>query len=437
MKLKALFPLIFVFAPLCLFAQHKNSETARHFTDLLEKGNYTEASKLLQANPPTDSAFWANAWSKFIKNYGHITEERSLESDIFGKYDMVYRIVDTEKKTIKLNYSFENGNLTGFRYQVYDTANAHHAIYANPLFKEKKLRFQSGNFSMSAALLEPAVNKDSIIVIFVHGSGSTDRDESVGGSKVFLDLAQGLASYGIASFRFDKRSYVYPEAFSNRSFTVYDETVQDAVSAVDYCHHVLGYAYSNIFVLGHSLGGMLAPRIANSIATPVGGIIIFSGNARALQTLIGEQTEYLMKRNGKLTKEDKKRLVMMNELNNNVSKLQTGDAAKNTLALPSGLPASYWYDLKNYDQCKTAASLDIPILVMQGGRDYQVTTEDFLLWKKALKGKANASFMLFNKLNHLYVAGESKSYPEEYEKPGNVDKSAIEAISDWLKLQEK
>lgn len=414
-----------------LSAQHKNSETARHFTDLLEQGSYTEASRLIRSSEPTDSAFWASAWTKFVKTYGHITSERSLNNDIFGKYDMVYRVVHTEKKTIKLNYSFENGQLTGFRYQPYDTANQHCEKYVMAAYS-KKIRFQSGLFTMSAVVIEPKINQDSLIVVMVHGSGSSDRDESIGGSKVFLDLAQGLATFGINSFRFDKRSYVYPEAFGNRSFTVYEECIEDAVSAVNYCHDVLGYRYDKIFVLGHSLGGMLAPRIADSLENRIGGIFIMSGNARPLQVLISEQTEYLMKRNGKLTKSDKKRLTMMEELNANVEKLTTGDAATNTLALPFGLPASYWYDLKNYDQCKTAAALTVPIMIMQGGRDYQVTIKDFSLWKKALKGKENVSFWLFEKLNHLYVSGDEKSYPEEYEKPANVDFMAIEAIAGWL-----
>lgn len=423
--------MVMLLISLCIFAQHYNTETARKFTDLLEKGDYTGASQLLHANPPVDSAFWAGTWTKFTKNYGHITGEHSIKSDIFGKYDVVYRVVNTEKKTIKLNYTFENGQLTGFRYQPYDTANQHRERYAMAAYS-RNFRFQSGLFSMSATVVEPKLNQDSLMVVMVHGSGSSDRDESIGGSKVFLDIAQGLATFGINSFRFDKRSYVYPEAFGNRSFTVYEEAIEDAVSAVNYCHDVLGYSYDNIFVLGHSLGGMLAPRIADSLGNHIGGIIIMSGNARPLQSLISDQMRYLYKRDG-LSADEKKKLKMLDEQLANVDKLETGDAAKNTLALPFGIPASYWYDLKNYDQCKTAAALSIPIMVMQGGRDYQVTAKDFELWKKALKGKDNVSFWMFKKLNHLYVSGDEKSYPEEYEKPANVDFMAVEAIAGWLK----
>ncbi|MDZ7606573.1 MAG: hypothetical protein U5K79_13515 [Cyclobacteriaceae bacterium] len=47
------------------------------------------------------------------------------------------------------------------------------------------------------------------IVLFVHGSGPNDRDETIGPNKPFRDIAYGLAEKGIASLRYDKRTFVY------------------------------------------------------------------------------------------------------------------------------------------------------------------------------------------------------------------------------------
>ncbi|NLA24036.1 MAG: alpha/beta hydrolase [Bacteroidales bacterium] len=434
--LKNIILLGFLIVNISLQAQNTNIETAREFTEILETGKYEQVSNIMHSDKKLDDKYWAGVWNKFVNSHGNIIEEIDAKNDYFGKYDMVYRTVKTDKTQILFTYIFTNNRLTGFYYKPQDASKQHQAIYAQESFKETVLRFNSGNFIMSAALLEPAEIKDSIIVVFVHGSGSSDRDEAVGGSKVFLDLAQGLANYGISSFRFDKRSLVYPEAFNNRTFTVYDESIEDAVSAVNYCHKILKYKYEDILIAGHSQGGMLAPRIADSVKHDIGGIIILSGNARPLHTLIVDQSQYLMKRNGKLSKSNKQRLKSLKELNANIDKLQTGDSKLNELPLPFGLPASYWYDLKNYDQCKTAANLNIPIFIVQGGRDYQVTLEDYKLWNKTLKGKPNVYFCLFNKLNHVYAAGNVKSYPEEYQQATNVDNLLIEYIADWIKNKE-
>ena len=96
-------------------------------------------------------------------------------------------------------------------------------------------------------------------------------------------------------------------------------------------------------------------------------------------------------------------------------------------------PAAYWLDLAGYDPATTARSLNVPILVLQGGRDYQVTAKDFDGWKAALAAAPNATFRLFPKLNHLLVEGEGPSTPAEYERPGHVAVEVVEAIAAWAR----
>ena len=69
-------------------------------------------------------------------------------------------------------------------------------------------------------------------VVLVHGSGAGDRDETLVGNKPFRDIAWGLAEHGIVVLRYDKRARVSPGWFVNRGFTVFDETIQDALSAL-------------------------------------------------------------------------------------------------------------------------------------------------------------------------------------------------------------
>jgi uncharacterized protein len=97
------------------------------------------------------------------------------------------------------------------------------------------------------------------------------------------------------------------------------------------------------------------------------------------------------------------------------------------------LPESYISDLKSYNPTEAAQRLSIPMLILQGERDYQVTMKDFDLWKAALAGHGNVMFRSYAALNHLFQAGEGKSTPVEYAQAGHVDVEVIEQIAGWIK----
>ncbi|MCX7771592.1 MAG: dienelactone hydrolase family protein, partial [Clostridia bacterium] len=97
-----------------------------------------------------------------------------------------------------------------------------------------------------------------------------------------------------------------------------------------------------------------------------------------------------------------------------------------------GAPSSYWLDLKSYDPVKTAQKLDKPLLVLQGGRDYQVTQADFELWKAGLSSKSSVTFKFYDNLNHLFMAGEGKSTPDEYAVKGTFSQDAINDMAAFI-----
>ena len=72
------------------------------------------------------------------------------------------------------------------------------------------------------------------------------------------------------------------------------------------------------------------------------------------------------------------------------------------------------------------------MLILQGERDFQVTMKDFDLWKSALQERRNVHFHTYPKLNHLFIAGEGKSQPEEYQQPGHVEEQVIADIANWI-----
>ena len=101
--------------------------------------------------------------------------------------------------------------------------------------------------------------------------------------------------------------------------------------------------------------------------------------------------------------------------------------------LPLGVPGAYWLSLRDYHPDLVAAKLSLPLLVLQGERDYQVTMADFALWKKNLAAKQNAVLKSYPKLNHLFMEGEGKSKPDEYMKAGHVAREVIDDIATWIK----
>jgi dipeptidyl aminopeptidase/acylaminoacyl peptidase len=250
--------------------------------------------------------------------------------------------------------------------------------------------------------------------VLVHGSGPNDRDETLGPNKPFRDLAWGLADRGIAVLRYEKRTRQYAGKMAgNRNLTVREETTEDAILAAALLRSHGRIDPKRIFVLGHSLGGTLAPRIAAEDRS-LAGLIILAGATRPFVDVAREQLAYL-------------------------ASLAPGtiDPDEGLTRLRRSAPEAYWRDLDAYRPAQTAAALTIPMLILQGERDYQVTLADLKGWRDALGGRANVMIKSYPTLNHLFLPGEGKSTPPEYERAGHIPEFVLDEIADWIKKANK
>jgi len=305
-------------------------------------------------------------------------------------------------------------------------------VYATPSsYAESDVAVGSGEWTLPGTLTMPAGAGPFPAVVLVQGSGPNDRDESVGANKPFKDLALGLASRGVAVLRYDKRTKVYPDKIAGvAGLTVKEEVIDDAIAAAALLRTTPRIDPARVFVLGHSLGGMLVPRIAT--ADPkLAGAIVMAGAARPLERAILEQMQYLANAVGTVTADEQKAIDEAQKLVNAVAALKPSDAA--TSMHLGNAPAAYWLDLRGYDPPSAAKSVTIPMLILQGERDYQVTPAEFARWKDALGGRPDVSFHLYPALNHLFIAGTGKSLPSEYEQPSHVDRAVIDDIAAWVK----
>ena len=315
-----------------------------------------------------------------------------------------------------------SGQVAGF-FQLPGAVNWQRPEYSKPdTFKEREVTIGEGEWKLPGTLSVPVGAGPFPAVVLVHGSGPNDRDETVGGAKVFKDLAEGLASRGIVVLRYEKRSKQYQSKIASiAKLTVQEETVDDAVKALALLRSQPEVNAGKIFLLGHSLGAYVAPRIAEADGK-LAGMVLMAGNVRPLEDLLVEQVEYMGIKGDQLERSK--------ALQAKVKKLEPADEDSPALG---GKPVSYWLDLKDYDPAASAKKLGIPILILQGERDYQVTMTDFNLWKAAVGNSKGVVMKSYPSLNHLFVPGEGKSMPAEYAKPGHVSPAVIDDIAKFIK----
>ncbi|HET6633267.1 MAG TPA: alpha/beta fold hydrolase [Rhodanobacteraceae bacterium] len=286
---------------------------------------------------------------------------------------------------------------------------------------------------LRGALVLPAGSGPFPAVVLLAGSGPNDYDETIGPNTPLRDLAAGLARHGITSLRYDKRTRDYPQHWAGADGATVDaEVTDDALTAVRALAGVAQVDPHRIFVLGHSLGAMMAPRIGQR-DPGLAGLVLMAAPARSLLDVLVQQSreqgarqglpDAAVKRNVKAI-EDEQRLL--------------ADAAPGTVPEGDfmGSPQSYWAGLHRYDQAAVAKALSMPMLFLQGGADFQVSpTLDFARWKQVLKGKSNVSFHLYPGLSHLFMPAGTSGTIADYQQRGHVAPQVIADIAAWITAQ--
>lgn len=382
-------------------------------------------------------------WDSLLSQAGQFKQITKVK--VFQKQGLVAAFVtcDFEQATLEAQiYMDAQGRVKGLFFAPPAATDAVPAeadwkapVYAKPeSFHERDTTVLSGRWQLPGVLTLPHVKAPAPAVVLVQGSGPHDQDETIAANKPFKDLAWGLASQNIAVLRYVKRTRQYgADSKGDKPFTVKDEVTDDVIAAITLLAKMPEVNPKQIYVLGHSLGGMLAPRIAAD-NPQVAGIIIMAGNARPLEKLVIEQIKYIASLTSAQTPENQKQIEQAEAIAAQVE----SPALKATDTVDffgSPIPGSYFLDLRGYDPAKVAAGLKIPILVLQGGRDYQVTAADFDIWKKELANDPRASFKLYPSYTHLFNpgAGSGPPSPQDYATSGNVSEDVINDIAKWIK----
>lgn len=424
-------------APAPAIAAAFDPEQARlaiRFLDLLDAAMYEDA--LAMATPQLQQGLAGGklqqAWEGVPATFGKRESRGEPRCETIDGHSVVSSRLQFGMLVLDARVAFDANNaISGFWIVPASTTSTAPAKTAGVAHRERELSVGEEPLALPATLTLPMGDGPFPAVVLVHGSGPHDRDETIGPNKPFLDLADGLADQGIAVLRYEKRTRAHPEAFARDNFTVDDETVGDALAAVALLRTQPDIDSRNIFVAGHSLGALMAPRIG-ARDPAIAGLILLAAPASKLEDIVMRQTRYLAQLQGKSNAEIDKALAAIEPQRNAVKQL-AADAAPGTPLL-LGLPASYWRDLNGYDPIATASLIKQPMLILQGGRDYQVTVADeFSVWRGAFATNPRFQMIEYPSLGHAFMTGNDPPGPKDIERPAHVDQKVLDDIARWVK----
>jgi dienelactone hydrolase len=410
---------------------------ARAFVAALTCGDFAAAvgdfDATMQKVLPADKL--KTTWESVTQQFGPFQKAADPRTEIKGQFVFVYVPCQFEKGPLDVRVVFNaEKRIGGLQFLPPKPAVEYKwPAYVHPeRFRDSDVIVGAGTpWELPGTLTLPVGPGPFPAVVFVHGSGSHDRDESIGPNKPFRDLAGGLASQGVAVLRYEKRTRQHGAKLTKETITVRDEVLDDALAAVALLRQTKGIDPARVFVLGHSLGATMAPKLA-TLDPQLAGIVVMAGAARPIEDLIVEQMTYIAGLKGEPNAESKAKLAKVQE---QAARVKDPKLSPDTPAaeLPLGVPAAYWLSFRGYDPAAVAAALKVPVLVLHGDRDYQVTSADFELWRKALADKPTARLKRYSNLNHLFMDGTGKATPDEYQKEGHVAENVVEEIAGWVR----
>ncbi len=415
---------------------------AQAFVEALTKQDFGGAGKdfdsAMQKAMPTNKL--QEMWQAMTGQIGTFQKQLSSRVEQKAPYEIVWITCQFQKLTVDFKIVFNTDKqITGLNIlPAQSTAEYQPPVYVQKdAFRETEVTVGSGQWALPGSLTVPRGDGPFPAVVLVHGSGPNDRDENILGNRPFRDLAWGLASRGIAVLRYDKRTRVHGDKLGalKDSLTVKEEVLDDVLAAVALLRQNQAVDPKRLYVLGHSLGGIVAPRIA-LLDPAIAGLIIMAGASRPLEDLVLDQFTYIYSLEGAISEKHKAELE---KIKAQVARVKDPKFSKDTPAseLPLGGSAAYWLDLRAHPPVEVATKIKQPLLILQGERDYQVTMEDFAGWQKALGARPSVRLKSYPKLHHLFMEGEGtgKARPADYLKVGHVAPVVIDDIADWIQKQ--
>lgn len=443
--MKKLFNFVFLIITLICLTSCSNFKTskivdnpnlklkAENIVKDLQNGNFNDVSKKFTKEMVQKLSVEKlnKSWQEVVNPIGKYTKHYKTTIEQNGKYYIAKVLSKYEKNGLVISITFNKEEKVAGLWLKH--------IYIpedNEYYNE--IEYKIGKHELSGILTIPKNIEKPPVVVLIAGSGPQDMNETIGTSlnTPLKDIAEGLAKNGIATLRYNKRYYEKPELYNKEKATIENEVLDDVQSAITQLSDEKRINNNNIFILGHSLGGMLTPKICVDNKN-IKGAIILSGSLRNLAEISIDQNSEIKERlyKSKASDEEKDNFYLkykkIVEDVNSILALVEDDG--NTYL---GLPSSYWISLNNACGINYISKTNVPMLILQGEKDFQISVQrDFNLWKKECKNKQNIMYKLYENLNHIFMKSSGLRTLEDYDTPNKVDKEVINDIVTWIKKE--
>ena len=428
--------LLLIVLPFCkLTAQTNHEAFAKRVIDLLVTHQFDSVYELQDAEMrrQIDARDYETTWSNFIENYDTLVSVGETSTTPKDSLWLTETKINFVKKSFLLRLSIDKQNRIAGIFFANPKVKYTPPAYINTLaFVENKIKVPVKGISSEGVLSIPKGNKKFPLVILVGGSGPTDMDGTVGPNKPYKDLAWALAAQGIAVYRFDKRTVNKENLKSMKG----DEITMEQEYLIDLKYIVAALAKDArideraIFIAGHSQGGFMIPYFKKHLPH-VKGYIGLAAPYQTIAEIIPEQLTFMRS----LQSDSAARAVYDGLIAKAVytkTHVYDDNAIKDSLFM--GLtPAFVRHMDKNKPEHLSKLLLKVPVLFIQGKRDYQVIPTELVLWQNKLKDACCVKYVLYDKLNHLLMEGEGQSSPSEYNAPNNVPEYVSTEIANWIK----
>jgi len=415
------------------------NERAESFVTAMATGDYKAAVDMFDATMKRalpSARLQNDVWNVVVDQAGQFVTVNKTENLFFEGYFICFVTSLHENTGVTLRIVFsQNGLVSGLFIDGYPTIAAD--VTQRDGFTDFPIIIGEGtDFPLDGILSIPGNATDRIpAVVIVHGSGPGDMDGTIYANKPHRDIAEYLASNGVAVIRYNKRTLTYG-ARVDGSWTVMEETIYDAILAAEVLRADPRIDANRIYLIGHSLGGMLAPRI-HACGGDFTGLILLAGSPRFILDISKDQNIALINE----TMEGEERETALRQIDELWDAQISGlvdlpdDVARDTI-VEGGVSAFYFKDLFNNPMSAFIDDITIPILVLQGSKDLQVLADvDFVLLQEMLVNRTNADFVLYEGLNHLFMPstiGTMVGLLDEYAIKSQVDSQVTEDIAGWI-----
>lgn len=429
-KLLCLVLACFLALPIALAETTPESRLTDYLTALMSGENqdalYAQLDAAMQAALPRNAfdLLWPQLQEQcgaFHGYYGQIQV-----SEVSG-YTVLAQVLDMAFTDLLCTMSLDDQDaIAGLYFTVYEIPQETAAMPAKVI--EETVSVGESPWKLPGTLLVPESDQPVPAVVLVHGSGATNRDEHVYAVRPFRDIANALSAQGIAVLRYDKRTYVYAnELYTGARFrmlTVEEEVIQDAIYAGQLLAQDSRIDPNQIYILGHSLGAMLAPRIVSESGDLFCGMILACGTNRSfLEVLLrqAQDADYITEKQRAQLLEDGEAIYGMSEEDTKKAKFNEIYAYY------------YWEMLQHPTAAELLSELRRPTLIINGSRDIQVTQEEGReTWEQELDLDAPWLTCCWTDVNHMMmrpqVSDDVKGTVGEYK----VDCTVAEDITDLM-----